>query len=185
MAATQPTPLIRAADPARDAAACAEIYAPYVTGTAISFEEVPPGADEMAARIRRVTAIHPWLVADGGGRALGFAYADRHGDRAAYRWAADVAVYVALGSHRRGVGRALYTVLLRLLADAGLRRAYAGVTLPNPASVALHEALGFRPIGVYRRAGWKHGAWHDVGWWGLDLGAEIDPPPEPGPPRAP
>jgi len=185
MAATQPSPIIRAADPTRDAAACAEIYAPYVTGTAISFEEVPPGADEMAARIRHVTATHPWLVADGAGPALGFAYADRHGDRAAYRWAADVAVYVALGSHRRGVGRALYAVLLRLLADAGLRRAYAGVTLPNPASVALHEALGFRPIGVYRRAGWKHGAWHDVGWWGLDLGAEIDPPPEPGPPRAP
>lgn len=172
---------IRSADPGRDAAACAAIYAPHVTGGLATFEEVPPDAAAMAARIARVRATHPWLVEEDGGRVTGFAYASRHHPRAGYRWAADVAVYVRDDHRRRGVGRRLYRELLARLREQGFRRVCAVIVLPNPASVGLHEALGFAPVGVFERVGWKHGAWHDVGWWQLDLGGD-DPPAEPGPP---
>jgi phosphinothricin acetyltransferase len=171
--------VIRDADPSRDAAACAEIYAPYVLHTAISFEYVPPTAAEFAARIERITRSYPWLVADLDGRTVGYAYGSRHHERAAYRWSADVAVYLAGDAKRRGVGRALYETLLDLLARQGVQVACAGIGLPNDASVALHESVGFVPVGVYRRIGFKHGRWHDVGWWQRELlrsdGAE---PPE-------
>ncbi len=175
--------LIRHADPALDAPACAEIYAPYVTDTVISLEERPPDQREFAQRIERVTLTHPWLVAVKGDVIAGYAYASPHRERAAYRWAADVAVYVRRERHRRGAGRALYAALLDLLIRQGIQVACAGVTLPNEASVGLHEALGFTPVGVYRRVGWKMGAWRDVGWWQLELVAPSHgKPPEPGPP---
>ena len=174
---------IRHAEATRDAEACAEIYAPFVRETPVSFEERPPDAAELARRITELSASYPWLVAEEDGRVIGYAYASQYRARAAYRWAADVAVYVAAEHRRRGSGRALYEALLGLLARQGIRTACAGITLPNPASVALHEALGFEPVGVYRRIGWKAGAWHDVGWWQKELlppGAGA--PPEPGPP---
>ena len=175
--------LIRHADAARDAAACAAIYAPFVRDTAVSLEEEAPDDGELATRIERISRTHPWLVADEDHEVLGFAYGSHHRERAAYRWAADVAVYVDAGHRRAGIGRALYEALLELLARQGLRAACAGITLPNPASVALHQAVGFRPVGVYRRIGFKHGAWHDVGWWQVELGSADDGPPgEPGPP---
>jgi phosphinothricin acetyltransferase len=175
---------IRHAQAGRDGAACAEIYAPFVTGTTISFEEVPPDAAEFARRIERITAIFPWLVAELDGRVTGFAYASRHRERAAYRWAADVSVYVGREHHRRGIGRALYGELLGLLHRQGLYTLCAGITLPNAASVALHEGLGFQLVGVYRRIGYKQGAWRDVGWWQLELSPPpAGPPPEPGPPQ--
>jgi L-amino acid N-acyltransferase YncA len=166
---------VRDADAERDAAACAAIYAPHVELAATSFEEQAPDAEELAARIRRIGASHPWLVAEGDGAVIGFAYACRHRERAAYRWAADVSVYVAADHLRQGCGRLLYEELLGRLRLRGLHVACAGITLPNPASVALHEGLGFVPVGVYRRIGWKLGAWHDVGWWQLELAP-------PGPP---
>jgi L-amino acid N-acyltransferase YncA len=175
--------LIRDADAERDAAACAAIYLPYVRDTVISFEEVAPTAAEMSARIARLTKTHAWLVADDGGEVLGYAYGCPHRERAAYRWAAEVSVYVDPRHQRRGAGRALYEGLCGLLAKRGYRLALAGIALPNDASVALHEACGFRPVGVYRRIGFKLGAWWDVGWWQLELisaGAEL--PAEPGPP---
>lgn len=135
----------------------------------------------MARRIKRVCLSYPWLVAISERDVVGYAYAYRHRERAAYRWAADVAVYVALGHHRQGVGGALYRALLGLLGRQGVRRVCAGIGLPNEASVALHESCGFRPIGVYPRIGWKHGAWWDVGWWQLELPGD-DPPAELGPP---
>jgi phosphinothricin acetyltransferase len=174
--------VIRAADPDRDAAACAAIYAPYVTDTVISLEERPPTPAEFADRIIRTIETHPWLVAQDADDVIAFAYATRHRERASYRWATDVTVYVHGDHHRRGLGRALYQALFDLLAEQGYRIACAGVTLPNQASVGLHESLGFQPVGVYRRIGWKMGAWHDVGWWQLELDAGEDPPREPGPP---
>jgi phosphinothricin acetyltransferase len=141
------------------------IYAPYVAATPISFELVPPAVEEMARRIEDTLAALPWLVLDEGAGVVGYAYASAHRTRAAYRWSVDVSVYVAEAAHRRGVGRALYGTLLRLLVLQGYYQAYAGITLPNRASVALHEALGFRPLAVYQAVGWKLGAWHDVGWW--------------------
>jgi phosphinothricin acetyltransferase len=174
---------IRSADPERDAAACAAIYAPNVDASATSFEAEPPSAEEMAARIARIGATHPWLVAEREAEITGFAYACEHRSRAAYRWAADVSVYVGEDSRGRGLGRRLYEELFERLRDQRFRIACAGVTLPNEASVALHEGLGFVPVGVYRRIGWKHGAWRDVGWWQLDLRPDgEDPPEEPLPP---
>ncbi len=166
--------VIRHADAARDGAACAAIYAPFVTGSHVSFEEEPPDADEFARRIDRTSRSYPWLVAEQDGAVIGFAYASAHRERAAYRWAADAAVYVDERSRRRGVGRALYESLFSLLARQGVQTVCAGVTLPNDASVGLHEAVGFRPVGVYRRIGYKQGAWRDVGWWQLELVAPTD-----------
>jgi phosphinothricin acetyltransferase len=174
---------IRDADPGRDAAACAAIYAPHVEASATSFEEVPPGAEELATRIERTSATHPWLVAERAREVLGYAYACSHRARPAYRWAVDVSVYVAEGQRGRGLGRDLYEALLARLRRQGFRTACAGITLPNEASVALHERLGFVPVGVYRRIGWKAGAWCDVGWWQIELDPHgADPPPEPLPP---
>ena len=175
--------LIRHAEAIRDAAGCAAIYAPFVRDTAVSFEEQPPTEEEFARRIERLSERYPWLVAQAGGALAGYAYASAHRERAAYRWAAEVAVYVGEGHRRHGVGRALYGALFPLLERQGIQAVYAGVTLPNASSVGLHEALGFQPVGVFRRIGWKRGSWHDVGWWQLDLLAPADgPPAEPGPP---
>jgi L-amino acid N-acyltransferase YncA len=176
-------PLIRDADPDRDAAACAAIYAPHVEGSPVSFEERAPDPAELAARIRRVSATHPWLVAELDGEVVGYAYACPHQERPAYRWAADVSVYVAAERTGRGIGRRLYTELFERLRRQRFRLACAGITLPNAASVALHESLGFAPVGVSSGIGWKQGAWRDVGWWQLELApAGEGPPPEPLPP---
>jgi len=169
--------VIRHADARTDAAPCAAIYAPFVTDGVISFEVDPPDEAAMAARIQEVSATHPWLVTEQDGAVAGYAYADAHHTRAAYRWAADVAVYVDPARHRRGLGRGLYEALFALLARQRLRMVCAGVTLPNDASVGLHEALGFQPVGVYRSIGWKAGAWWDVGWWQRPLEAGGDEPP--------
>jgi phosphinothricin acetyltransferase len=174
--------VIRDADSNTDAAACAAIYAPYVRDTPISLEEEPPSANEIAERIEITTRTHPWLVAQDGDELIGYAYATRHRERACYRWATDVTVYVAPQRQRRGVGRALYQSLFEALAQQGYRMACAGITLPNQASVGLHESLGFRPVGVYENIGWKFDTWHDVGWWQLKLGSD-GPASELGPPR--
>jgi phosphinothricin acetyltransferase len=172
------------ADPERDANACAAIYAPYVRETPISLEEVAPTPSEMAARIERTSKTHAWLVAEEAGEIIGYAYGSQHRERASYRWATDVAVYVAPQSQRHGAGRALYEALFGLLAQQGYRTACAGITLPNEASVGLHEACGFKPVGIYRRIGFKLGAWWDVGWWQRSLATHADdrPPSEPGTP---
>jgi L-amino acid N-acyltransferase YncA len=171
---------IRSAHPDRDAAACAAIYAPHVKASATSFEAEPPTAKQFATRIELTGATHPWLVAERDGEVVGFAYACEHRRRAAYRWAADVSIYLAEASRGQGLGRRLYEKLLDRLRAQRFRVACAGVTLPNEASVGLHESLGFVPVGVYRRIGWKAGAWHDVGWWQLDLSPDsVDPPEEP------
>jgi len=162
---------------AADAAAIAAVYAPYVRDTAISFEEVPPDAEEVAARM---VAGLPWLVADDGG-VVGFAFASPHRARSSYRWSVDVSVYVAPGARGRGLGSALYGELLPLVTGLGYVSAYAGITLPNHASVRLHERHGFQPVGIYRAVGFKLGAWHDVGWWGRRL---QEPPAAPADPRA-
>jgi L-amino acid N-acyltransferase YncA len=160
-----------------DAAACAAVYAPYVTETAISFETVPPSPAEMAARIATAAHRHAWLVLEDDGRVVGYAYGSAFHPRAAYRWACEVSVYLEVGRRRSGGGRALYDALLARLVERGYRTAMAGMTLPNDASVGLHRALGFEPVGTYRRVGFKHGAWHDVAWTQRILVAGDEPPP--------
>lgn len=161
-------PVIRPATP-DDAAAIAAIYAPIVETTAISFEEVAPDAAEMAGRMAALLPDYPWVVALRAGSVAGFAYAAPHRARAAYRTSVDVTVYVDGAARRSGTGRALYAALLARLRADGRHRAYAGIALPNAGSVRLHEATGFRPVGVYRQVGYKLGRWHDVGWWERDL----------------
>lgn len=156
---------IRPADPQCDSAACAAIYAPFVTDGWVSFELEAPNAAEMAQRIARYSASHAWLVAEIDGRIAGYAYASPHRDRAAYDSSCDVAVYVDPAFARRGVGRALYDELLPAMKARGLHAAFAGIALPNPGSIGLHEAMGFTPVGIYREVGWKAGGWRDVGWW--------------------
>jgi L-amino acid N-acyltransferase YncA len=160
---------IREADPSRDADACAAIYAPHVEGSAVSFEERAPDAAELATRIERYGRSHAWLVAERGKEVVGYAYATAFNERPAYRWSASVSVYVAEVARGQGVGRALYEALFDRLRERGFRMACAGITLPNEASVGLHEALGFERTGVNREIGFKQGAWRDVGWFQLDL----------------
>jgi phosphinothricin acetyltransferase len=162
-----------------DGAAVAAIYAPYVRETPISFEVEPPSPDEMRARITDSLQRHAWLLACRGANVVGYAYASAHRTRAAYRWSVDMAVYLERTSHRRGIARQLYTALFALLARQGYVNAYAGITLPNPASVGFHEAMGFHPVGVYRGVGFKRGAWYDVGWWSRRLRDCVGEPAEP------
>jgi phosphinothricin acetyltransferase len=169
---------IRLATP-DDADQVRAIYAPYCHRP-ISFESGPPSVEEMRGWLVKVLGQYPWLLCEDGGEVLGYAYASQHRERAVYRWSVDTTVYVRQGRHRRGVGRALYTSLLALLPLHGYVNAYAGVTLPNPASVGLHEAMGFRQVGVYRQVGFKCGAWHDVAWFQRTLQTR---PGEPSPPR--
>ncbi len=162
-----------------DAAAVAAVYAPYVTDTAITFEADPPSPAAMAERIAAAQHAHAWLVLEDEGRVVGYAYGSRFEPRAAYRWACEVSVYVEKGRRRTGSGRVLYDALLRRLADRGYRIAVAGMTLPNDASVGLHHAMGFEPVGTYRRIGFKHGSWHDVAWTQRTLAQGEDPPADP------
>ena len=176
--------LIRDADPARDAPACARVYEPAVADGVASLEQRPPSPEVMEARIRTVLARYPWLVAELDDEVVGYAYATVHNERWAYRWSTDTSVYVAPSHHRRGIGRGLYGALLPLLVRQGLYVACAGITLPNAASVALHESVGFRPVGTYERVGFKYGSWWGVGWWQAQLRPQPDgeTPDEPGPP---
>ena len=163
--------VIRLANPA-DADGVQRIYAPVVRETPISFEWEPPSTPEMRDRIAATLRDDlPWLVCADDDRCHGYAYAARHRARAAYRWSVEVSVYIHPQSRRRGVGRALYASLFAVLELQGFQNAYAGATLPNPGSVGLHTAVGFREIGVYTNVGFKHGAWHDVIWWHRPLGS--------------
>jgi phosphinothricin acetyltransferase len=166
---------------AADGAALAAIYAPHVAGSAVSFEVEPPSAEEMASRVRATLERYPWLVTEQAGVVVGFAYAGEYRTRRAYQWSVEVSVYLRGDAQRQGLGRRLYTRLFELLRRQGFYSAYAGITLPNPASIGLHEAVGFAPIGVFRNAGFKFGAWHDVGWWQLTLQPPVPDPPPPTP----
>lgn len=146
-----------------DAQELLRIYAPYTQGTA-SFEDGPPSLEEFAARVREISSVYPYIVCEEDGQIAGYAYAHLYKERAAYRWNVETTVYVRQGMHRRGVGRALMTRLLALLARQGVRMAYSCITLPNPGSVGLHASLGFSEAGVLTDAGWKNGAWRDVVW---------------------
>ena len=152
-----------------DGEAVAAIYRPIVASTAISFETTAPAGDEMARRIDDTLQSYPWLVCAVDESTAGYAYAARHRVRGGYQWSVDVSVYVAEEFRRRRIGRGLYTSLFAMLTAQGYVNAFAGIALPNAASVALHESMGFEPIGVYRRVGYKLDCWHDVGWWQLVL----------------
>ncbi|WP_288016091.1 GNAT family N-acetyltransferase [Blastomonas sp.] len=155
---------IRDATPA-DGAALAALYAPFVTDSWVSFETQAPDAAVMATRISSHGSSHGWVVAELDGAVMGYAYASPHRVRAAYATSADIAIYVAPAAQGQGLGRALYTALFERLRSRSIHAVFAGIALPNPASIALHEAMGMVPVGIYREVGWKLGGWRDVGWW--------------------
>ena len=163
----------------QDAAAIQAIYSPYCESSAVSFETSAPSVEEMGQRIRRISQQFPWIVGGLDHCILGYAYGCQHRERAAYQWSVDATVYVSPLAQRTGLGRGLYTSLFRVLALQGYFKVFAGITLPNAASVGLHEALGFKPVGIYRGVGYKLRSWHDVGWWQLSLQPEADEPPAP------
>jgi L-amino acid N-acyltransferase YncA len=167
-----------------DAPQIAEIYRPFCVDNAISFETEAPDGAEMAARIEAISSKYPWLVDVENGVVKGYAYASAHRARAAYRWAVEVTVYVSEKHRGTGVGRALDTELFERLRAQRLFLAYAGILVPNPASQAFHESMGFTLVGIYRKIGYKLGAWRDVGWWELALQPQLGNPPDPLPPRS-
>lgn len=160
-----PAPVVIRPATTADAEAMLAIYAPIVERTAISFETAPPSVEEFAGRVRKILERWACLAAEADGRVLGYAYGSSHRERAAYRWSTETSAYVAESARGQGVGAALYRELMPRLAELGFCNAYAGVALPNPASVALHERAGFRPIGVFPKVGRKFGRWHDVAWY--------------------
>ncbi len=146
-----------------------EIYAPYVADTPISFETAVPSLQEFQDRFREITKTHPWIVCEIEGKVAGYAYGSPHRTRCVYNWSAEVSVYIASAYHRRNLGRSLYRCLFRILKEQGFYNALGGITLPNPASTGLHEALGFTKVGTYKNIGFKKGNWYDVIWYQLEL----------------
>lgn len=165
----------------QDAVQILDIYRPYVENTSISFETDVPSHDEMETRIDRVLHENPWLVYEEKNTILGYAYASKHRERAAYRWSIDISIYVRKECRGKRIGKALYTSLLSLLKLQGYCNAYAGICLPNESSVGIHEYFGFKKIAQYNKAGYKFGQWHDVGWWELFLKHHSPEPTEPIP----
>lgn len=171
-------PRIRSAR-ADDAQAILRIYTPIVTETAISFEVEVPSVEEVQRRIALTLERFPWLVSeDEHGEVDGYVYSSQHRERAAYQWSVDVTAYVRSDARGRGIGKSLYNQLFDELATLGYFNAFAGIALPNVSSIALHESVGFKFVGIYRSVGYKLGAWHDVSWWQRPL----QPPTTPRPP---
>jgi phosphinothricin acetyltransferase len=162
-----------------DAEGIHAIYAPIVLETPVSFALEPPAVTEVREQIKNTLTVRPWVVLIKGDTLLGYATAAPHRARPAYQWCVETSIYVAAGQRGRGLGRGLYTSLLNLLRLQGFHNAYGVITLPNPASVALHESLGFRQAGLFEAQGFKLGAWHDVGWWHLALQKSRSGAPEP------
>jgi L-amino acid N-acyltransferase YncA len=160
-----------------DAAAIAAIYRPYVEGSSISFEEEPPTAEDISARM--ANPLHPWLVAEEAGQVIGYASTSPMRNRAAYRWSVETGVYLERSAQGRGLGRQLLAAHLDLLERQGFVTAIAGISLPNEASVALHENHGFSLSGIERGVGFKLGQWVDVGRWQKDLAPRSSAPSEP------
>jgi phosphinothricin acetyltransferase len=172
--------IVRLARP-EDSAAIAAIYRPYVLDTSVSFELDPPDPDEIGRRIESGGALYAWLVGEADGRVIGYASASAFRARLAYRFAVETSVYLDADRSGRGFGRALYERLIGLVEAQGFTEAIGAITLPNPASVRLHQTMGFVPVGAYRRVGWKCGGWNDVGLWQRHLAAPKAPPDEPKP----
>jgi phosphinothricin acetyltransferase len=160
-----------------DAAGITDIYTPIVRDTHLSAELEPPDVEEMRRRVESTLQTHPWLVAEGDGGIVGYAYATSFRSRPAYQWTAEVSVYIRAGFRRHGLARRLYSELLDRLRDQGFRHAIAVIALPNPESVAFHEQFGFLPVGVFPGICHKLGRWYDIGWWRYALNSSAAPPP--------
>lgn len=164
-----------------DVPAILAIYAPFITGSTITFEYDVPTVAEFTERVQAIQQQFPYLVAEIDGRLLGYAYASKHRDRAAYQWSVETSVYVHPDGHRKGIARQLYNTLFDLLRRQGYYNAYAGITLPNHKSESFHRSFDFEHIGTYTNIGYKLGAWHSVSWFQLPLQPYQTNPPVPIP----
>lgn len=173
------TASLRLARPQDDAAACLAIYRPWVEESTVSFETELPSVEAFTERMAALLERWPWLVAEREGAVVGYAYGSPHRQRAAYRFSVEVSAYIDRDHHRQGLAGRLYRALFAVLRAQGVVNAYAGVTLPNPASERFHAAMGFEPVGTYRHVGFKNGGWHDVTWSALTLQAPPVPAREP------
>lgn len=172
--------MIRIVQPA-DAAAIADIYRPYVQDSVVSFELIAPDAADMQSRIAAILPHTPWLVYEHQGAVAGYAYASPHRERPAYQWTREVSVYVHPQHRRCRIAHQLYAALIAILRAQGYTNLLAGITLPNDPSVRFHESMGFAPVGIYHRIGYKMGNYHDVGWWELFIADPQQPPAPPVP----
>ena len=161
-----------------DAAAILSIYEKYIKNTRVTFEIEVPTVSTFEERMERIMARFPWLICEIDGKIAGYAYGSLHGERAAYRWSADLSVYIDERYHRQGIASALYKALLELLRRQGYFTVYAGVSTPNPKSEAFHTAFGFRNLGEFKNVGYKLGAWCGVTWYELPLAEYVDVPAE-------
>jgi len=152
-----------------DASEILKIYAPYIEESAISFEYVVPTVAEFTERMIKTLEKYPWLVCEVDGKIAGYAYACEHRSRAAYDWSVESSVYLHKDFQGHGIGKELYTELFKKLKDNGIRNVFAGITLPHPASHALHMSLGFEEIGIYKQVGFKNDQWYDTLWYQLIL----------------
>lgn len=159
-----------------DAVGIADIYAPIVRDTTISFESEPPTAAEMERRMLDILPTHPYLVCVDGDTIAGYCYASPHRSREAYQWSCECSVYVGEAYRGKRVGRTLYSTLFKILKLQGFCNVYAGITQPNDRSVDLHQRMGFSPVGMYRKIGFKSGKWHDVQWWVIRMCGEDEAP---------
>lgn len=159
-----------------DAREMLEIYRPFITESAVSFEYEVPSETEFQTRISNHLAFAPWYVYEVDGKIVGYAYASKHRERAAYRWAVESSIYLHPKFRRLGIGQKLYKKLFSELEQQGFHLVLAGITLPHPQSVHFHESLGFAPVGIYKRIGFKFGQWHDVGWWQKNLKPTTESP---------
>lgn len=162
-----------------DSSSILQIYAPFITDTAISFECKLPTVIEFTERMAKVQKMYPWLICEINGNIVGYAYASRFREREAYEWSVDFSVYINSKYQRKNIGRALYSALFEILKLQGFYNAFAGVTIPNIKSESLHEAFGFKAIGVYKNVGYKFGRWHDVKWFELEIQKHIQEPEKP------
>ncbi len=160
-----------------DAPSMLAIYAPIVESTAISFELEVPTLPQFEERIASLLLTKPWIVATYNDAVIGYAYAGNHRDRKAYQWATELSAYVHPNHQKKGVARALYTALIEMVKLQGFQTAFAGIALPNPASIAFHQNIGFQLVGTYHQVGFKGGKWQDVSWWELPLKHDVPPSP--------
>lgn len=161
-----------------DAEAVCSIYNHYVRSSIATFETTEVTQEKMRDRMKKFMR-WGFFIYESGGTILGYAYGGPHLEREAYRWSCNASVYVDPSAQRKGIGHALYSELFPLLKSRGLKNVYGGISLPNAASISLHEKMGLKQISTYKNVGYKLGAWHDVGWWHLQLGEYEKNPAEP------
>lgn len=162
----------------RHARGILDIYKPALENTAASFAVKAPSIDEIRLKIEHTIVRYPWLVYVVESQVAGYAYANIHRSREAYQWSVEPSVYVHPNHRNKGIGKSLYTTLFNILTYQNFEKAVAIITIPNEASIALHKSFGFEHVGVFKKAGYKLGKWHDTSWWELNLRNNINSKPK-------